>query len=118
MKILEDEIARLNKGRQSNRPVATRAPRGEYEKLLIEYDKAIKSHCPDFSKTLRFLHPMLSSKDLQLCQFYLLGLSMLQVAVLLGTDYSSIRKRTKRLKEKIGDEDLYQRLKSDLFEID
>ena len=154
MKILEDEIARLNKGRQSNRPVATRAPRGEYEKLLkericlkiqanceetkritsfnvkdfvglslsvqemIEYDKAIKSHCPDFSKTLRFLHPMLSSKDLQLCQFYLLELSMLQVAVLLGTDYSSIRKRTKRLKEKIGDEDLYQRLKSDLFEID
>ena len=154
MKILEDEIARLNKCRQSNRPVATRAPRGEYEKLLkericlkiqanceetkritsfnvkdfvglslsvqemIEYDKAIKSHCPDFSKTLRFLHPMLNSKDLQLCQFYLLGLSMLQVAVLLGTDYSSIRKRTKRLKEKIGDEDLYQRLKSDLFEID
>ena len=83
----------------------------EQEELI----KAIDRHCPDFSKRLKELYPEVNTNDMQLCRLYLLDLSVLQVAILLGTDYSSIRKRTNRLKEKMGSEELHLQLKSTLF---
>ena len=83
----------------------------EMEQLIT----TINRHCPDFSKRLKLLYPKLNVNDLQLCRLFLLNLSVLQVAILLGTDYSSIRKRTNRLKEKIGSDELYWCLKSTLF---
>ena len=77
---------------------------------------AIARHCPEFSKRMKSAYPELSINDLQLCRLYLLDLSVLQVAILLGTDYSSVRKRTNRLKEKTGSEELRRSLKSTLFE--
>ena len=86
------------------------------DKEMEELVHAIDQHCPDFSKRMKSAYPGLSANDLQLCRLYLLDLSVLQVAILLGTDYSSIRKRTNRLKEKTGSEELCRNLKSTLFE--
>lgn len=85
---------------------------------LSELVQVIDKHCPDFSRRLKRHYPELNSKDIQLCRLYLLNLKVLQVAILLGTDYSSVRKRTNRLKEKIGNEELHLQLKSTFFEAD
>ena len=85
-------------------------------KELSELIQIIDRHCPDFSRRLKKQYHELNGNDIQLCRFYLLNLKVLQVAILLGTDYSSVRKRTNRLKEKIGSEELHLQLKSFLFE--
>ena len=87
-------------------------------KELSELIQVIDKHCPDFSRRLKKQYPELNSNDIQLCRLYLLNLKVLQVAILLGTDYSSVRKRTNRLKGKIGSEELHLQLKSTLFEVD
>ena len=78
--------------------------------------RVIDSYCPDFSKRLNKLFPNLNNNDIKLCHFYLLGLSMLQTAILLGTDYSSIRKRTIRIEEKMGDRNLHPLIKTLFFD--
>ena len=85
-------------------------------KELSELVQVIDRHCPDFSRRLKKQYHELNSNDIQLCRLYLLNLKVLQVAILLGTDYSSIRKRTNRLKEKTGSEELHLQLKSFFFE--
>ena len=85
-------------------------------KEMGELIQAIDQHCPDFSKKINHAYPNLSIKDLQLCRLFLLDLSVLQVTILLGTDYSSIRKRANRLKQKTGGEELCHNLKTFLFE--
>ena len=87
-------------------------------KELSELIQIVDKHCLDFSRRLKKQYPELNSNDIQLCRLYLLNLKVLQVAILLGTDYSSIRKRTNRLKGKIGSEELYLQLKSTFFEGD
>ncbi len=77
----------------------------------------IDKHCGDFSRKLKRLFPSLSSKDIQLCRYYLLDLTVLQVAILKHIDYSSIRKRSSNLKTKLDCEELHLRLKSSLFDI-
>ena len=86
------------------------------DKDIADFFQAIDRHCPNFSKILSDKYPSLKANELKLCRFYLLDLSIIQVAVLLGTDYSSIRKRTYRLKEKMHCEELSQQLKLTLFE--
>ena len=85
-------------------------------KELSELIRVIDRHCPDFSRKLKKEYPNLNSNDIQLCRLYLLNLKVLQVAILLATDYSSVRKRTNRLKEKIGSEEIHLQLKSTFFE--
>ena len=85
-------------------------------KELSELIQVIDKHCPDFSRRLKKQYPKLNSNDIQLCRLYLLNLKVLQAAILLGTDYSSVRKRTNRLKGKIGSEELCLQLKSTFFE--
>ena len=85
-------------------------------KEMDELFHAIDQHCPEFSKRMKCVYPELSTNDLKLCRLYLLDLSVLQVAILLGTDYSSVRKRTNRLKEKTGGEELFRNLKLSIFD--
>jgi tetratricopeptide (TPR) repeat protein len=86
------------------------------KKELSELYLIIDKYCPNFSERLLDKYPSLNTGDLKLCRLYLLDLSIIQVAVLLDTDYSSIRKRTNRLKEKTGCIELSQQLKSLIFE--
>ena len=86
------------------------------QKECADLFRVIDSHCPDFSRRLNKLFPSLNNNDIKLCRFYLLGLSVLQTAILLDTDYSSIRKRTIRLEEKMGDRNLHQLIKSLFFD--
>lgn len=92
------------------------APLALTQKEMNELFSAIDRHCPDFSKRLKKMYPELNRGDLQLCRLYLIGLSILQAAILLGTDYSSVRKRTVRLKKKLGSEEIHRCLRSFFFE--
>lgn len=93
----------------------------EYKVFFLSFQerseliRVIDIYCPGFQRELKKRHPELNRNDILLCRFYLLDLSILQTAILLGTDYSSIRKRTSRLKEKIGDSEIHQYLKSLFF---
>jgi hypothetical protein len=80
-------------------------------KELSALAQVIYTYCPEFFIRLKMQYPKLNAKDIVLCRLYLLNLKVLQVAILLGTDYSSVRKRTHRLKEKMGCEDLCLKLK-------
>ena len=86
------------------------------QKECADLFRVIDSYCPDFSRRLIKLYPNLNNNDIKLCRFYLLGLSVLQTAILLGTDYSSIRKRTIRLEEKMGDRNPHSLIKSLFFD--
>jgi len=80
----------------------------EYVALAItprekqELAKVVMKHCPDFDSILKAHYPSIKTSDLDVCRFFLIGLSEQQMAVLLQKDYSTIWKRVKRLKEMMG----------------
>ena len=88
------------------------------QKDLLELTQAVDRHCPHFGDRIKKNYPAITDKDLQLCRLYILDLSIIQVAVLLDTDYSSIRRRTCRIKEKMNNcTMLSEQLKSLFFDI-
>ena len=60
-------------------------------KELSALAQVIYTYCPEFFIRLKMQYPKLNAKDIVLCRLYLLNLKVLQVAILLGTDYSSVR---------------------------
>ena len=80
--------------------------------------RAVMKHCPDFDSILRVTYPTIKAADLDVCRFFLIGLSEQQIAVLLQKDYSTIWRRTKRLKEMMDFVDPKMHLQQLLFEID
>ena len=64
--------------------------------------KAIMVHCSDFNSILKLKYPAIKPSDIEVCRFFLIGLSEQQIAVLLQKDYSTIWKRVKRLREIMG----------------
>ena len=68
---------------------------------------AVLKHYENFESVLLGKYPKLSHDDLQLCQFYLMGLDERQIAVLQNKSYSAIKKRANTLKDLLGlDENL------------
>ncbi len=95
-----------------------------YEKYAISArDKrnlaaVVEKHCPDFGPLLKALFPDFTRNDFELCRFLLIGLSELQVAVLLQKDYSTIWKRTRHIKDVLQTAEPEHRLRHVLFDID
>ena len=59
----------------------------------------VSKHCPDFCPLLLEKYPNLKQADFEFCRFLLIGLTEPQVAVLLQKDYSTIWKRSRKIKE-------------------
>lgn len=94
--------------RFGNTDVITTNKPSYYAKLAISArDKqllanAVERHCPNFGPLLKAGYPDFTRADFELCRFLLIGLSEPETAVLLQKDYSTIWRRTKRLREMMG----------------
>ena len=80
--------------------------------------KAVMKHCPDFDSILKTYYPTIKANDLEVCRFFLIGLSETQIAVLLQKDYSTIWRRSRRLKEMMKYVEPKMHLTRLLFEMD
>ena len=110
--------------RFGNTDVITTNKPSYYAKLAISArDKqllanAVERHCPNFGPLLRTECPDFTRADVELCRFLLIGLSEPETAVLLQKDYSTIWRRTKRLREMMGFVEPKMHFKRLLFEME
>ena len=71
---------------------------------LHELSVAVEKHFCGFEKTLTNLHPKISRNAMNQCLLYLLNLEDVQIAALLSCDYSTIKRRSAKLKQVFGTE--------------
>ena len=60
---------------------------------------ATEKHFPGFEKTLTDLYPKINRDGINQCLLYLLNLEDVQIAAMLSCDYSTIKKRSLKMKE-------------------
>ena len=95
------EIIQLLQGKDIKRE----AKRNDYPELhlnpsqLSQLETAVEKHFDGFGKTLTDLFPKISSDETHQCLLYLLDLQDVQIAHLLSCDYSTVKKRSAKLKK-------------------
>ena len=100
------EILELLHGKDIKRE----AKRDDYPELhldasqLSRLDSAVEKHFSGFRKTLSDVFPKISADEMSQCEFYLLNLEDVQIAHLLSCDYSTVKKRSTKLKKAFGTE--------------
>ena len=98
------EIISLLDGKEIKRE----AKIGSYPELQLSrtqlscLDVAVEKHFIGFSKMLTDISPRISREELNQCWLYLLDLEDVQIAHLLSCDYSTVKKRSKRMKSNFG----------------
>ena len=75
----------------------------------------IEKYCPDFNNRIAKLYPEMGKNDLMVCQYFLLGFTEPQIAVLLQKSFSWSWRNSNRIKGIMGCQDLRQHLKAVLF---
>ena len=65
---------------------------------LSRLDVAIEKHFPGFTKMLTDMYPRISNDEMHQCLLYLLDVEDVQIAHLLFCDYSTVKKRSRKLK--------------------
>ncbi|MBQ6771757.1 MAG: hypothetical protein IJP44_12370 [Bacteroidales bacterium] len=65
---------------------------------------AVEKHFSGFGKTLADRCPKISREELSQCLLYLLDLEDVQIAALLSCDYSTVKRRSSKLKKAFGTE--------------
>ena len=84
--------------------VKREAKAGDYPEMELSasqssrLDTAVETHFPGFSKVLADLYPRINANEIKQCQLYLLNLEDVQIAHLLSCDYSTVKKRARKLK--------------------
>ena len=100
------EILQLLQGKDIKRE----AKRNDYPELhlnasqLLRLETAVEKCFEGFGKTLTDLFPRISSDEIHQCHLYLLNLQDVQIAHLLSCDYSTVKKRSAKLKKAFGTE--------------
>ena len=101
-----NDIATALRGKQIKRE----AKSGDYPELhlndaqLHDLSVAVEKHFNGFEKTLTDLYPKISRNAMHQCLLYLLGLEDVQIAALLSCDYSTVKRRSAKLKQAFGTE--------------
>ena len=86
------------------------AKREDYPELhldtsqLSRLNTAVEKHFRGFGRTLTDHFPKINSDEIKQCQLYLLNLEDVQIAHLLHCDYSTVKKRSTKLKKAFGTE--------------
>ena len=80
-----------------------------------ELASTIEKYCPDFNNRIAKLYPEMGKNDLMICQYFLLGFTEPQIAVLLQKSFSWSWRNSNRIKGIMGCQDLRQHLKAVLF---
>ena len=68
------------------------------EAQLQDLSAAVEKHFCGFEKTLSNIYPRISRNAMNQCMLYLLNLEDVQIAALLSCDYSTVKKRSTKLK--------------------
>ena len=103
--ICKDILAALH-GKQIKRE----AKCGDYPELhlnnvqLHDLSIAVEKHFSGFEKTLTDLYPRINRNALNQCLLYLLNMEDVQIAALLSCDYSTVKRRSTKLKEAFNTE--------------
>ena len=75
---------------------------------LSRLEVAVEKHFNGLGKTLSDLYPRISRDEMYQCLLYLLNLEDVQIAALLDCDYSTVKKRSAKLKKHFGiEKDLF-----------
>ena len=86
------------------------AKSGDYPELhlnnaqLYDLSVAVEKHFCGFEKTLTDLYPKINRNAINQCLLYLLDLDDVQIASLLSCDYSTVKRRSTKLKQVFGTE--------------
>ena len=100
------DIVTALRGKQIKRE----AKSGDYPELhlndtqLHDLSVAVEKHFCGFEKMLTDLHPKISRNAMNQCLLYLLNLEDAQIASLLSCDYSTVKRRSTKLKQAFGSE--------------
>ena len=101
-----NDIVTALRGKQIKRE----AKSGDYPELhlseaqLHDLSVAVEQHFCGFEKTLTDLYPKISHNAMLQCLLYLLNLEDVQIAALLSCDYSTVKRRSAKLKQAFGTE--------------
>ena len=72
------------------------------ESQLSKLENEVEKHFPDFVKKLSNKYPKIRCEEIHQCLLYLLNLDDTQIAALLHCDYSTVKKRSAKLKTRFG----------------
>ena len=101
--ICKEIISLLN-----NKEIKRESKVGSYPELQLSRTQlsclniAVEKHFGGFNKILTNLSPRISREELNQCWLYLIDLEDVQIAHLLSCDYSTIKKRSKKMKINFG----------------
>ena len=101
-----NDIVTALRGKQIKRE----AKSGDYPELhlsdaqLHELNVAVEKHFHGFEKTLTDLYPKISRNAMNQCLLYLVNMEDVQIAALLSCDYSTVKRRSAKLKQAFGTE--------------
>ena len=107
---LNEEICRTIMGLLQGKEIKREAKRDDYPELhlsilqLSQLNIAVEKHFNGFGMMLTGLFPKISRDEMNQCQLYLLNLEDVQIAALLNCDYSTIKKRSGKLRKVFGTE--------------
>ena len=88
-----------------NKHIKRESKRGDYPELFLNNNQlsslriAVEKHFCGFEKSLTDIYPKINRNTMNQCFLYLLDLEDVQVAALLSCDYTTVKKRSLKLKE-------------------
>lgn len=107
---LNEDICRTIMDLFQGKEIKREAKRDDYPELhlsipqLSQLNIAVEKHFNGFGMMLTDLFPKISHVEMSQCQLYLLNLEDVQIAALLNCDYSTIKKRSGKLRKVFGTE--------------
>ena len=107
---LEEDICKEIMNALHNKDIKREAKVGDHTEMklsttqLSRLDVAVEKHFQGFTKMLTDMYPRISNDEMHQCQLYLLDIEDVQIAHLLFCDYSTVKKRSRKLKTALNTE--------------
>ena len=107
---VKEEVCQIIMALLADKVIKREAKCGAYPELqlsdaqLQDLSLAAEKHFSGFEKTLTDLYPKISRSGINQCLLYLLNLEDVQIAALLSCDYTTIKRRSLKMKEAFNTE--------------
>ena len=107
---MNEDICQEIKVALQGKQIKREAKSGDYPELhlsdaqLQNLSIAVEKHFCGFEKTLTDLYPKINRNAMNQCLLYLLNIEDVQIASLLSCDYSTVKRRSSKLKEAFNTE--------------
>ncbi len=107
---MKEDVCQIIMALLADKVIKREAKRGDYLKLRLNdaqlhaLSLAAEKHFNGFEKTLTDQYPKINRSGINQCLLYLLNLEDVQIAALLSCDYTTVRRRSLKLKEAFNTE--------------